>query len=132
MTKNWYDILAFVLICGLLFSAVGLIKNEVCKTTHKTIFNKFTAFLFVVCISVGILLMTILQLSVMLIGLMFISVGILIFRKSRKKYDLNPVLLMFDMLCSGFDIVCSVAFMFMPFLFTINVYTLLIFSKHIA
>lgn len=132
MTKNWYDILAFVLICGLLFSAVGRIKNEVCKTTHKTVFNQFTAFLFAVCISVGILLMTTLQVSVMLIGLLFISVGILIFRKSRKKYDQNPVLLMFDMLCSGFSAACSAVLMFMPFLFTVNVCTLLTFSKYIA
>ncbi len=130
MTDMIYEVLPVVLIGELSLGIVGFIRKEKVKNTYKKVFSKFLALLFVCGIGGGIILIATFNLKCVIGGFCFLASGRKIFSVTKRRCPDNLWgRLLFDMLCSGCNSITTLFFFFTPFLWTVNIYTLLILGN---
>ncbi len=125
MTDMIYEVLPVVLMGELILGLVGFFRKEKVQKTYKKIFSKFLALLFVCSIGGGTVLIATFKLKFVIVGFCFLTGGYKIFSVAKNRgSDIFWGKLLFEMLCSGSNSITTIFFLFTPFLWTVNFYTL--------
>ncbi len=130
MTGLFYDVLPAVLFPIFIFGIVGLVREKKIKATYRKVFNKLLSLLFVMAVGGGVLLCATFRFRQVCIGIFLLYVAFLLFRLAKHRCPDNLLSgLLWNILISGCNSATTVLFVFSPFLWTINVYSLIVLGN---